>query len=173
MAKNEKIDATFNIEEEDLGNWVVSLMEEFIENEDLNDYMFSCLPEDYKLSDEQAEIIASVSMNSFLAGVQIGIMDAFDKINMAVAEGYKEFDKVVAADGLSKHLSWEAKMVSEEKLKRYAVNFLNSEIDAIHKTLESVQTDAERDGERRLLSELVRDYKRDLAEIENGLEEYQ
>ena len=44
-------------------------------------------------------------MNSFLAGVQIGIMDAFDKINMAVAEGYKEFDKVVAADGLSKHLS--------------------------------------------------------------------
>ena len=93
MAKNEKIDATFNIEEEDLGNWVVSLMEEFIENEDLNDYMFSSLPEDYKLSDEQAEIIASVSMNSFLAGVQIGIMDAFDKINAAVAEGYKESDK--------------------------------------------------------------------------------
>ncbi len=44
-------------------------------------------------------------MNSFLAGVQIGIMDAFDKINMAVAEGYKELDKVVSADGLSKHLS--------------------------------------------------------------------
>lgn len=37
MTKNEKIDATFNIEEEDLGN--------------------------------------SVSMNSFLAGIQIGIMD--------------------------------------------------------------------------------------------------
>ena len=105
MAKNEKIDATFNIEEEDLGNWVVSLMEEFIENEDLNGYMFSSLPEDYKLSDEQAEIIASVSMNSFLAGVQIGIMDAFDKINAAVAEGYKEFDKVIAAGGLGKHLS--------------------------------------------------------------------
>lgn len=68
MTKNENIDATFNIEEEDLGNWVVSLMEEFIKNEDLNDYMFSSLPEDYKLSDEQAEIIASVSMNSFLAG---------------------------------------------------------------------------------------------------------
>lgn len=67
--------------------------------------MFSSLPEDCKLSDEQAEIIASVSMNSFLAGVQIGIMDAFDKINMAAAEGYKEFDKVIAADGLSKHLS--------------------------------------------------------------------
>ena len=105
MVKNEKIDAMFNIEEEDLGNWVVSLMEEFIEDEDLNDYMFSSLPKDYKLSDEQAEIIASVSMNSFLVGVQIGIMDAFDKINMAVAESYKEFDKVIAADGLSKHLS--------------------------------------------------------------------
>ena len=105
MTKDKNIDATFNIEEEDLGNWVVSLMEEFIENEDLNDYMFSSLPENYKLSDEQAEIIASVSMNSFLAGLQIGIMDAFEKINMAVAEGYKEFDKVVAADSLGKHLS--------------------------------------------------------------------
>lgn len=105
MAKNEKIDAMFNIEEEDLGNWVVSLMEEFIENEDLNDYMFNSIPEDYKLSDKEAEIIASVSMNSFLAGVQIGIMDAFDKINAAVAEDYKEFDKAIAADGLSKHLS--------------------------------------------------------------------
>lgn len=105
MAKNEKIDATFNIEEEDLGNWVVSLMEEFIENEDLNDYMFNSLPEDYKLSDEQAEIIVSVSMNSFLAGIQIGIMDAFEKINMAVAENFKEFDKMVAVDSSSKHLS--------------------------------------------------------------------
>lgn len=105
MVKNEKIDATFNIEEEDLGNWVVSLMEEFIENEDLNDYMFSSLPEDYKLGGKEAEIIASVSMNSFLAGIQIGIMDAFDKINIAVAEGYKEHNKVVAAGGLGKHLS--------------------------------------------------------------------
>ena len=101
MLKNEKIDAMFDIEEEDLGNWVVSLMEEFIENEDLNDYMFNSLPEDYKLSDEQAEIIASVSMNSFLAGVQIGIMDAFDKINAAVAEGYKEFDKTAKADNFN------------------------------------------------------------------------
>lgn len=58
-------------------------------------------------------------------------------------------------------------MVSEEKLKRYAVNFLNSEIDAIHKTLENVQTD----GERKLLTELVRDYRRDLSEIENSLDE--
>lgn len=105
MAKDKDIDATFCIENEDLGNWVISLMEEFIENEDLNDYMFNSIPEDYKLSDEQAEIIASVSMNSFLAGIQIGIMDAFEKINMAVAEGYKEFDKVIAADGFSKHLS--------------------------------------------------------------------
>lgn len=37
MAKDKDIDATFNIEEEDLGNWVVSLMEEFVENEDLNE----------------------------------------------------------------------------------------------------------------------------------------
>lgn len=105
MTKNENIDATFCIEDEDLGNWLVSLMEEFIENDDLNDYIFSSLLEDSKLSDEQAEIIASVSMNSFLAGVQIGIMDAFEKINIAVAEGYKEFDKAIAADSLSKHLS--------------------------------------------------------------------
>lgn len=60
MTKNENIDATFSIENEDLGNWVVS---------------------------------------------QIGIMDAFDKINMAVAEGRGELDKVASADGLSKHLS--------------------------------------------------------------------
>lgn len=105
MAKDKDIDATFCIENEDLGNWVISLMEEFIENDDLNDYIFSSLPEDSKLSDEQAEIIASVSMNSFLAGIQIGIMDAFEKINMAVAEGYKELDKVASADSLSKHLS--------------------------------------------------------------------
>lgn len=101
MAKDKNIDAIFNIEEEDLGNWVVSLMEEFIENEDLNDCMFNSLPEDYKLSDEQAEIIASVSMNSFLAGIQIGIMDAFDKINMAVAEGYEEFNKTAKADNFN------------------------------------------------------------------------
>ena len=74
MVKNEKIDATFNIEEEDLGNQVVSLMED-------------------------------VTMNSFLAGIQIGIMDAFEKINIAVAEGYKESDKVIAAGSLGKHLS--------------------------------------------------------------------
>ena len=70
-----------------------------------HDYIFSSLPEDSKLSDEQAEIIASVLMNSFLAGVQIGIMDAFEKINIAVAEGYKESDKVIAAGSLGKHLS--------------------------------------------------------------------
>lgn len=64
-------------------------------------------------------------------------------------------------------------MISEEKLKRYAINFLKSEIDKIHEVLKNIQNDAERDGERRLLSELVRDYKRDLAEIENSLEEYQ
>lgn len=46
-----------------------------------------------------------MSMNSFLAGIQIGIMDAFEKINIAVAEGYKESDKVIAAGSLDKHLS--------------------------------------------------------------------
>lgn len=61
-------------------------------------------------------------------------------------------------------------MVSEEKLKRYAVNFLKSEIDKIHEVLESIRTDEERDGEARLLSELARDYRRDLAEIESSLE---
>ena len=65
----------------------------------------------------------------------------------------------------------EAEMVSEERLRRYAVNFLKSEIDKIHEALENIQNDAERDGEKRLLSELARDYKRDLAEIENSLEE--
>ena len=61
-------------------------------------------------------------------------------------------------------------MVSEEKLKHYSINFLKSEIDKIHEALEVIQNDAERDGERRLLTELVRDYERDLAEIENNLE---
>lgn len=61
-------------------------------------------------------------------------------------------------------------MVSEEKLKHYAVNFLKSEIDKIQEALENIQNDAERDGERRLLSELARDYRRDLAEIESSLE---
>ena len=58
-------------------------------------------------------------------------------------------------------------MISEEKLKRYAINFLKSEIDEIREALEFVQTD----GERRLLTDLVRDYKRDLAEIESSLKE--
>lgn len=62
-------------------------------------------------------------------------------------------------------------MVSEEKLKHYAVNFLESEIDKIHEALKVIQDSEEREGERRLLTELVRDYKRDLAEIENSLEE--
>lgn len=61
-------------------------------------------------------------------------------------------------------------MVNEEKLKHYAVNFLKSEIDKIREALEVIQGDEERDGERRLLSELARDYKRDLAEIESSLE---
>lgn len=62
-------------------------------------------------------------------------------------------------------------MVSKEKLKHYAVNFLKSEIDKIHEALKVIQDSEEREGERRLLTELVRDYKRDLAEIENSLEE--
>lgn len=62
-------------------------------------------------------------------------------------------------------------MVSEDKLKHYAVNFLRPEIDKIYEALEVIQGDEERDGERRLLSELARDYRRDLAEIESSLEE--
>ena len=62
-------------------------------------------------------------------------------------------------------------MVSEEKLKHYAVNFLKSEIDKIHEALKVIQDSEERERERRLLTELVRDYKRDLAEIENSREE--
>lgn len=62
-------------------------------------------------------------------------------------------------------------MVNEDKLKHYAVNFLRVEIDKIHEALEVIQDDEERDGERRLLTELVRDYKRDLLEIESSLEE--
>ena len=65
----------------------------------------------------------------------------------------------------------ETKMVSEEKLKHYSINFLKSEIDKIHEALEVIQDDEERGGERRLLTELVRDYRRDLAEIESSLEE--
>lgn len=65
----------------------------------------------------------------------------------------------------------EVKLVSEDKLKHYAVNFLKPEIDKIHEALEVIQGDEERDGERRLLSELVRDYNRDLAEIESCFEE--
>lgn len=61
-------------------------------------------------------------------------------------------------------------MVSEEKLKHYAVNFLKSEIDKIHEALKVIQDSEEREGERRLLSELARDYRRDLAEIESSLE---
>ena len=59
-------------------------------------------------------------------------------------------------------------MISEKKLKHYAVNFLNSEIAEINETLEFVKAD----GERRLLMGLVRDYRRDLTEIESSLEEY-
>ena len=62
-------------------------------------------------------------------------------------------------------------MVSEEKLKHYSINFLKAEIDKIYEALEVIQNDEERDGERMLLTELVRDYRRDLSEIENSLEE--
>lgn len=33
MAKDKNVDAMFCIDKEDLGNWVVSLVEEFTENE--------------------------------------------------------------------------------------------------------------------------------------------
>ena len=101
MAKDKNVDAMFCIDKEDLGNWVVSLVEEFTENDDLNDYIFSSIPEDCELSDEQAEMMANIMMSSLLAGVQIGIMDALDEINAAVAEGACEFNKIAKADNFN------------------------------------------------------------------------
>lgn len=53
-------------------------------------------------------------------------------------------------------------MISDEKLRHYAVNFLKDEIAAIDKTLKNVRTEGEKD----LLQNLQRDLRHDLEEIE-------
>jgi hypothetical protein len=53
-------------------------------------------------------------------------------------------------------------MISDEKLRHYAVNFLKDEIAAIDKTLKNVRTEGEKD----LLQNLQRDLIRDLEDIE-------
>lgn len=53
-------------------------------------------------------------------------------------------------------------MISDEKLRRYAVNFLKEEIVAIDKTIKTVKTE----GEKELLQNLQRDLIRDLKDIE-------
>lgn len=53
-------------------------------------------------------------------------------------------------------------MISDEKLRHYAVNFLKDEIAAIDKTLKNVRTE----GEKNLLQNLQRDLRHDLEEIE-------
>lgn len=53
-------------------------------------------------------------------------------------------------------------MISDEKLRHYAVNFLKDEIAAIDKTIKTVKTE----GEKKLLQNLQRDLIRDLETIE-------
>lgn len=53
-------------------------------------------------------------------------------------------------------------MISDEKLRHYAVNFLKDEIAAIDKTLKNVRIE----GEKNLLQNLQRDLRHDLKEIE-------
>ena len=53
-------------------------------------------------------------------------------------------------------------MISDEKLRHYAVNFLKEEIAAIDKTIKTVKTE----GEKELLQDLQRDLIRDLEVIE-------
>ena len=53
-------------------------------------------------------------------------------------------------------------MISDEKLRHYAVNFLKDEIAAIDKTLKNVRTEGEKD----LLQNLQQDLRHDLEEIE-------
>lgn len=52
-------------------------------------------------------------------------------------------------------------MISDEKLRHYAVNFLKEEIVAIDKTIKTVKTE----GEKELLQNLQRDLIRDLEDI--------
>ena len=58
-------------------------------------------------------------------------------------------------------------MISVEKLRHYAVNFLKEEIAAIDKTIKTVKTE----GEKELLQNLQRDLIRDLEDIEREAQE--
>lgn len=58
-------------------------------------------------------------------------------------------------------------MISVEKLRHYAVNFLEEEIAAIDKTIKTVRTE----GEKELLQNLQRDLIRDLEDIEREAQE--
>lgn len=60
-------------------------------------------------------------------------------------------------------------MISDEKLRHYAVNFLKDEIAAIDKTLKNVRTEGEKD----LLQNLQRDLIRDLEDIEREVQDYE
>lgn len=57
-------------------------------------------------------------------------------------------------------------MISDKKLRHYAVNFLKDEIAAIDKTIKTVRTE----GEKELLQNLQRDLIRDLEDIEREVE---
>lgn len=60
-------------------------------------------------------------------------------------------------------------MISDEKLRHYAVNFLKDEIAAIDKTIKNVRTEGEKD----LLQNLQRDLIRDLEDIEREVQDYE
>ena len=60
-------------------------------------------------------------------------------------------------------------MISDKKLRHYAVNFLKDEIEAIDKTIKTVKTE----GEKELLQNLQRDLIRDLEDIEREIQDYE
>lgn len=60
-------------------------------------------------------------------------------------------------------------MISDEKLRHYAVNFLKEEIAAIDKTIKTVKTE----GEKELLQNLQRDLIHDLEEIKRERKKYE
>lgn len=60
-------------------------------------------------------------------------------------------------------------MISDEKLRHYAVNFLKEEIAAIDKSIKTVKTE----GEKELLQNLQQDLIRDLEDIEREVQDYE
>ena len=57
-------------------------------------------------------------------------------------------------------------MIPQNRLMNYASNFLDSEIQEIGQLLEA---DNVSDADRELLSELLKDYERDLEELERSV----